>query len=528
MFLRSNHHPNHGTGVIFIDIKWSSGIQAKTLQGDALCLMITGDEMDSSEAGEWTEQISRVSQAGLFGAKLNQIYILPLEGQPGLPILILAGCGNGLAGTDELRHLAAQVARAAHRLNAVRLIIQVPDNLSKQTAVRPQEAGQALTEGLILGAYRRTHYKREQPVYTGIESVVFHLDRQAEAAESLEWSQGIRQGQAFGEATNLARNLTNLPGNLLTPSALAMAAIEVAERHGFPAEVLDEQEIAQKGMGGLLAVGKGSVHPPRMIVVRYQGTSQWENVTAIVGKGITFDSGGISLKRAPGMENMISDMGGAAAVLGVMEALGTLRPRINVVMLIPSAENMPAANAFKPGDIVTTLSGRTIEILNTDAEGRVVLADALTYSLEWGAERIIDVATLTGAVLSVLGDIATGAVTNNEVMMEALQAASIRAGEKIWQLPVFPEFREMLSSEVADIRNAAGRYGGASTAGLFIGEFAEGRPWVHLDIAGTAFLSKERGVNPKGATGVMVRTLLQYLLHLNADDEAGADDTLQS
>ncbi len=232
----------------------------------------------------------------------------------------------------------------------------------------------------------------------------------------------------------------------------------------------------------------------------------------LVGKGITFDTGGISLKRAPGMEELISDMGGAAAVLGVMEALGRLRPRINVVMVIPSAENMPSANAFKPGDIITSMSGRTIEVLNTDAEGRLVLGDALTYAREWGAKRIIDVATLTGAVLSTLGDIATGAVTNNEEFMERFLAASNVSGEKIWQLPAYPEFREMLKSEVADIRNAAGRFGGATTAGLFVGEFAEGLPWIHLDIAGTAFLSKERGVNPRGATGVMVRSMVQWLL----------------
>ncbi|MNO44491.1 Cytosol aminopeptidase [compost metagenome] len=515
--------------MISIDIHWSSGSSAKTLQGDALCLLIAEAAIEKGEqAGEWTGTIRLLSKAGLFAGKLNQTYVLPLEGHPELPVVILAGCGDGLLGTEELRLIAAQTARAALRLKAARLIIQVPDNLSKLTVIGAEETAHALAEGLILGAYRRTHYKREQPMYEGLEAAVFHMDRKAEPAESQEWSLGFRQGKAFGDAANLARNLTNLPGNLLTPSALAMAAIEVAERHGFPAEVLDEHEIEQKGMGGLLAVGKGSVHPPRMIVIRYQGTSQWENVTAIIGKGITFDTGGISLKRAPGMEDMISDMGGAASVLGVMEALGTLRPRINVVMLIPAAENMPSANAFKPGDIVTSMSGRTIEILNTDAEGRVVLADALTYSREWGAERIIDVATLTGAVLSVLGDIATGAVTNNEIMMEALQAASIRAGERIWQLPVYPEFRELLRSEVADIRNAAGRYGGATTAGLFIGEFAEGLPWIHLDIAGTAFLSKERGVNPKGATGVMVRTLLQYLLHLSPDEAAGTASSVES
>lgn len=186
-------------------------------------------------------------------------------------------------------------------------------------------------------------------------------------------------------------------------------------------------------------------------------------------------------------------------------------------MVIPAAENMPSAGAFKPGDVITTLSGKTIEVLNTDAEGRVVLGDALTYAREWGAERLIDVATLTGAVLSILGDVATGAVTNDGPFMQTLLEASERSGEQIWQLPAYPEFRELLRSEVADIRNAAGRFGGASTAGLFIGEFAEGLPWIHLDIAGTAFLSRERGVNSKGATGVMVRTLLEYLLHLNME-----------
>lgn len=494
-----------------------------------LCMIVSEKEIEAgSLTGEWKERMGALAKTGLFSGKINQIYILPAGAaeQTESPVVILAGSGSGLLEAEELRLLAVQIARAAHKLQAERLIVQVPNCLNLLSAEGAQETAQALTEGLILGTYRRTHYKREQPLYTGLESVVYHMERKAEDAETVDWNRGIMRGRTFGEATNLARSLTNLPGNQLTPSALAAAAIEIAERHGFPAEVLDEREIAQKGMGGLLAVGKGSVYPPRMITIRYQGTSQWENVTGIVGKGITFDTGGISLKRAPGMENMISDMGGAAAVLGVMEALGTLRPRINVVMVIPSAENMPAANAFKPGDIITSLSGRTIEILNTDAEGRIVLGDGLTYAREWGAERIIDVATLTGAVLSTLGDIATGAVTNNELFMKAFMEASKRSGERVWQLPVYPEFREMLKSEVADIRNAAGRYGGASTAGLFVGEFAEGLPWIHLDIAGTAFLSKERGVHPRGATGVMVRTLLEYLLELSDGEEAGAVSAL--
>ena len=497
-----------------MNIKYSSGIAPKTLKGDALVLLVSELEaLQDSLSADLEGSIRLLGKTGLFEGKLNQTYVLPAESQCGCPVIILVGAGKDLLTTENLRLMAAQTARTAHKLKAAKLIFQVPENIQQLTFDKAVDTvAYALTEGLLLGAYRRNSYKQVQPYYEGITSVIYSSEKKSEVEEGISWNQGIERGLAFGEATNLARNLINTPGNLLTPSELAMAAIEIAERHNLPAEVLDEREIEQKGMGGLIAVGKGSINPPRMIVIRYQGTGEWDNVIGLVGKGITFDTGGISLKRAPGMEDMISDMGGAAAVLGVMEALGRLRPKINVVMVIPSAENMPSANAFKPGDIITTLSGRTIEILNTDAEGRVVLADALTYAREWGAERIIDVATLTGAVLSILGDIATGAVTNNEDFLQEILEASSCSGEKIWQLPAYPEFREMLKSEVADVRNTAGRYGGATTAGLFIGEFAEGLPWVHLDIAGTAFLSKERGVNPKGATGVMVRTLIEWML----------------
>lgn len=503
-----------------MNIDYSSGVALEALKADALVLFVSESKVEQGGlAAQWNDKIAVLGKTGLFGGKLNQTYVLPLENQYDFPVIILCGCGDGLLTTDQLRIMAANIARAALRLKAEKIVIQLPGEITLLTEEKTLVTiAYALTEGLILGAYRRRHYKLEQASYAGLAAVTFNIEQQTDEVEREGWIQGIQRGQAFAEATNLARDLTNIPGNLLTPSDLAMAAIEVAERYGLPAEVLDEREIEQKGMGGLTAVGKGSVNPPRMIVIRYQGKEQWDHVIGLVGKGITFDTGGISLKRAPGMEEMISDMGGAAAVLGVMEALGRLRPQINVVMVIPSAENMPSANAFKPGDIITTLSGRTIEVLNTDAEGRVVLGDALTYAREWGAEQIIDLATLTGAVLTTLGDIATGAVTNDETFLQELIAASRDSGENIWQLPVYPEFREMIKSEVADIRNAAGRYGGASTAGLFIGEFAEGLPWIHLDIAGTAFLSKERGVNPKGATGVMVRTLLEWLLSQNKEE----------
>jgi leucyl aminopeptidase len=498
-----------------MNIAWSSGVPLSSITGDALILIISESEAKGEGlAAEWINRIKPLNNLGLFEGKLNQTYILPTGDISHFPVTILMGRGDRILSAEELRNLGANIAKAAAKLKMGNLVIQVPAGMNRLTEEMDTVTNvHVLSEGLLLGAYVKKHYKREQPTYQGFTSAMFYMEKQLEAAEGERWDKGIEKGLAFGEATRLARNLTNMPGNLLVPADLAIAAVEIADRYGFPVEVLDEREIEQKGMGGLLAVGKGSINPPRMIVIRYQGTGQWENAIGLVGKGITFDTGGVSLKRAPGMEDMISDMGGAAAVLGVMEALGRLRPKINVVMVIPSAENMLSANAFKPGDIITTLSGRTIEVLNTDAEGRVVLADAMTYAREWGAKRLIDVATLTGAVRSTLGDVATGAVTNDETFLQEFIEASRRTGEKVWPLPAYQEFKDMLKSEVADIRNATGGFGAAITAGLFIGTFAEEIPWLHLDIAGTAFLSKERGVNPKGATGVMVRTILEWLLH---------------
>ncbi|MDQ0195125.1 leucyl aminopeptidase [Paenibacillus wynnii] len=495
-------------------IGWSSGVSLSTLKGDVLIRILSELEIkDGGLSSEWDSRIGGLASLGLFEGKLQQSYVLPLEKELDFSAAILVGRGDRILGVDELRLMFAQIARAAVKLKAEKLVIQIPNGMSNWTAgVDLAAVTHAFSEGLLLGAYIRKHYKQEQSQYGGITSVMFYIEEELAEPEGELWTSGLERGQVFGEATLLARTLTNIPGNMLVPADLAVSAVEIAEKYGFPVEVLDEREIVHKGMGGLWAVGKGSINPPRMIVIRYQGTAHWENAIGLVGKGITFDTGGVSLKRAPGMEDMISDMGGAAAVLGVAEALGKLRPRINVVMVIPAAENMVSANAFKPGDVITSLSGRTIEVLNTDAEGRVVLADALTYAREWGAERIIDIATLTGAVLSTLGDVATGVVTNDEAFLQEFTAASQRTGEKIWPLPAYPEFKDMLKSEVADVRNATGGYGAAITAGLFIGTFAEGKPWIHLDIAGTAFLSKERGVNPKGATGVMVRTLLEWML----------------
>lgn len=333
----------------------------------------------------------------------------------------------------------------------------------------------------------------------------------------LRVDKAIAEAIIFSDATNYARDLTNMPSNKLTPSTLADEAMKLAGMGGMICHVLGETEIQTLGMGGLSAVGQGSAHAPQMIVLNYHGSTQSDTVYGLVGKGITFDTGGISLKKADGMEEMISDMGGAAVVLGVMQALVRLKLELNVIAVIPAAENMPSGTAYKPGDIITTMSGRTIEVLNTDAEGRIVLADAMTYARQLGATKLIDVATLTGAVLVALGDVATAAITNNDAFLGQFLKAANRSGERVWQLPVYPEFKEMLKSSVADLKNSTGsRLAGTITAGLFIGTFADDIPWIHLDTGGTAWLWKARGMDPQGATGAMVRTLLHYLNDPNA------------
>jgi leucyl aminopeptidase len=325
--------------------------------------------------------------------------------------------------------------------------------------------------------------------------------------------QRLQAALIAADAVRYARDLTNLPGNKLVPDQLAQEAKQIAMRHHFRCIVHDEHEIIELGMLGLHHVGKGSIQPPRMIVLQYDGAPESDERLGLVGKGITFDAGGISIKPSAGMEEMISDMGGAAVLLAVMDAIGQLRPHVNVTMVIPAAENMPSGGALKPGDIIPTMSGRTVEVLNTDAEGRLVLADGVTYAKRLGATQIIDIATLTGSILHTFGDVTTGAVANHEPFLQQLLESAKQTGEKLWSLPSFPEYWELVKSEVADLRNTTGstKWAGAITGGLFIGVFAEDTPWIHLDIAGTAWLWSERGTEPKGGTGVMVRTLIHFV-----------------
>lgn len=449
----------------------------------------------------------------LFAAKPQEVQLIPTLGLADAPYAAFVGIEAAPLAASALRDAAGAAARTAARLKAEQVHIRVRQDIAGGPGgLEPQQAAQVLTEGFLLAQHRRKSAGRDTKPAHQVRAVEWGLTPSDTDDVSALWAEGIRRGKLFAEATCYARDLTNLPGNQLTPEGLAEEAERLAERLGLEIEVLDEWSAAEQGMGGLLAVGQGSINPPRMIILHYKGNEQSEETWGLIGKGITFDTGGISLKKAEGMEEMISDMGGAAAVLGAMQIIGELKPQLNVVAVIPSAENMPSDRAVKPGDVITTMSGRTIEMINTDAEGRVVLADGLTAAIRRGATKLVDVATLTGAVMVALGNVATGAVCNDETLVQQVIQAGQRAGEPIWPLPSYPEYRKQLHSDVADLKNTGGRLAGTITGGLFIGAFAEEKPWVHLDIGGTAWLEKERGVQGRGATGVMVRTLAELLL----------------
>lgn len=479
--------------------------------------VLNGGNADAAGFGlpeQLAEAAVKLCRGGLFKGEPGDSHIIPTLGTMQADYAILIGTGRGTADPEALRRAGAAAAKACKRLKVDSVCVLVDGSLlAGNSSCAPAEAGHALAEGFALGAARRIAQRKEQPAEAELH-VTFAPLIAVDAAAIESFGDGLRRGELFGRAVAEARRLTNLPGNMLTPEMLALEAESLANETGLEIEVIDEWTAAEQGMGGLLGVGQGSANPPRMIVLHYEGAPESKEKLGLVGKGITFDTGGISLKRADGMEEMISDMAGAAAVLGAMRIIAEMKPAVNVVAVIPAAENMPSDRALKPGDVLTTMSGLTVEVVNTDAEGRLVLADGLTTAIRRGATKLIDVATLTGAVMVALGDVATGAVTNDETFLEELIRVSRSTGERIWQLPSYPEFRKQLDSDAADLKNSGGRYGGTITGGLFIGAFAEDRPWIHLDIGGTAWLFKERGWDPKGATGVMTRTLAAYVLQL--------------
>jgi leucyl aminopeptidase len=376
------------------------------------------------------------------------------------------------------------------------------------------DAAQAFAEGATAADFESDKYKTDKKNDKFIESAVLagFSDAQKSAGE-----QGLRKGQIIGEAQNFARDLINEPSNKLTPRILAEKAQAMAREAGLAVDILDENKIASLKMGALLSVAQGSIEPPRMIVVTYTPAAPAKSgtpVIGIVGKAVTFDTGGISIKPSEGMEKMKYDMAGGATMLGVMRAIAALKPNVKVICVVPATENMPGGRAQKPGDVQTAMSGKTIEVLNTDAEGRLILADAVHYAKQLGATHLVDAATLTGAIVVALANINVGVFSGaDQPWTDRVLASAKAAGEKMWQLPMDDEYREFIKGTVADIQNiGSGKGGGSITGAWFIREFAGDTPWVHLDIAGTAWNDDAKAWLAKGPTGVGLRTLVHLAL----------------
>ena len=396
-----------------------------------------------------------------------------------------------------LRSAAGAAAMFLKKIGRTRAVVQLAD--------WPQFAG-AVVEGLVLADYRFESFKTKKS--TELETVRVQV-----LAEDLAAAKKAGQrGEMIAEATNFARDVANQPANLLYPETLAARAVKLGDDFNLKVTIFDEKKLHAGKFGGLIAVGQGSARPPRLIVIEHRGGPKKQAPLALVGKAITFDTGGISIKPAANMEDMIFDKCGGMAVLGAMAAIAELKLKRNVVGIIASAENMPSGEAYRPGDIITTYDGKHIEIVNTDAEGRVVLADAIAYArLDCKAAAIIDLATLTGACGVALGDYAAGFFTNNDAFGKRVLAAAEKAGERIWPMPLFSDFDEQIKSDVALIKNSGGRLGGACTGAAFLKTFAEDTPWAHLDIAYMAHREKDRADMARGATGFGVRTLVELV-----------------
>ncbi|AQQ52714.1 leucyl aminopeptidase [Planococcus lenghuensis] len=414
---------------------------------------------------------------------------------------------------DTLRTAFGLAGQHLKKKKAVRAAIHI-DSFTSETITADNVAYLA-TEGIRMGSYQYSGLKTnaEEGVFPEEAVLLTSADAEETAAAALI-------GSVFADAVNEARTLVNMPANVLTAVRMAAYAEELADEYGFETEILGKQEMEERGMGAILAVNQGSVEEPRLIVLKYKATEDFSDPLALVGKGITFDTGGYSLKPKDGIVGMKGDMGGAAAVLGAMRIIGELKPKKNVMAVIASTDNMVSGNAFKPDDVITSLSGKTIEILNTDAEGRLVLADAVTYAKQLGASRIVNVATLTGGVIVALGMDKTGALTNDEAFFETFLEAAVETDEFVWRLPLTENDRKRLrKSDVADLNNSPGRDGHMIFGGGFVGEFVGDTPWIHLDIAGTSNAASAHDLGPKGGTGVMVRTLAMLVEQLAETEE---------
>jgi leucyl aminopeptidase len=483
----------------------------------ALFVSVFSDELPPKPFPKTVERfigpvIKRLHVEGEIKGSFKEFTIERLENAP-FRWLMLIGLGKKKDYClDKIRSVAARAARTLRRIGCDQMTI-VPGTFPDFSVERVAEV---ITEGIVLGLYKFEKFRSKLPKRSCLQNVMFLVDN---TADEKAVKTGVCRGELLGRAANTVRDLINTPGNILTPPVLVETARSVADKSGLDIEVFDQDELERRGMNGILNVAKGSRQPPFLVTLKYRGAKRsaapW---LALLGKGITFDTGGISLKRSQGMQRLKYDMAGAATVLTTLEVVAKLGLPVNLMAIMPIAENMPDGGAYKPGDVVKMYNGMYVEISDTDAEGRLLLADALTHAVKEGASVLVDVATLTGSVVSALGHMATGVMGRPTELIRTFIEAGKKCDEYAWRLPLMPEYAVQLKSLIADIRNEGGRPAGASIGGMFLRNFTGGLPWVHADIVGTAWIDENsfmyyhKSYLPKrGATGVMARTLINFV-----------------
>ncbi|MBB6715807.1 leucyl aminopeptidase [Clostridium gasigenes] len=472
---------------------------------DALVVNLVENKLTTPNE-ELNKSIKMLVDRELFAGKEGEVYTFTRENNETLQTVILVGLGKEeKLSLEDFRKVAGNAIKKCIELKLNKVFLRIPEVKTLEVS----EIAKAMTYGAVLGNYTFDKYKTSKKEAKEIEVSIGAHGVNDETVE--EMVKSIQEGREIAEGVIIARNLVNEPSNVLYPETLANEAIKVSKESGFDIEVFGLDKIKELKMEAFYEVSKGSEKEPKLIVMRYFGNKDnKEDILGLVGKGLTYDSGGYSIKPTAGMDTMKSDMGGAAAVIGAMSIIAKRKLKINVVTVIASCENLISGNAYKPGEIIGSMAGKTIEVLNTDAEGRLTLADAVHYIIEKeNAKEIIDVATLTGAALVALGETTTAVITNNSEFYNELKEVSDYTGEKVWELPAFDDYKKLIKSDIADLKNIGGKFAGTITAGLFIKEFVQDKPWLHLDIAGTSWSSSKSDYGIKGGTGAPVSTLYE-------------------
>ena len=459
-------------------------------------------DLDSSVSSSIRETLENKEFRGIFGSSIV-VYTL---GKGPMKKIMLLGLGKREKFTDEsARICAGKATRKAQELGIKEFSMLQFSNLDDGLV-------EAMTEGTALALYSFDKYKEAKEPTSKIEEVTILIN-----SDSLRFQSVVEKANILVEAVNFARDIGNLPPNDCPPAHLASIAVSLAQDYGIKVRIMDRYELENMGMGGIVAVGKGSNNPPKLIVLEYTGSNDpQQKPYLLVGKAVTFDTGGISIKPSEKMDEMKFDKCGGCTVLAIIRAIASLKSAVNVVGIVPSVENMPSATSYRPGDIIRMYNGKSVEVLNTDAEGRMILADAIAYGIAtYGPKAVIDLATLTGAAIIALGANVAALIGNNKQLVDRLRKLSDKMGEKMWELPLYDEYHEQIRSPYADIKNIGGRPGGAITAAAFLSNFVNDAPWVHIDIAGTAWTQEgthEKSYNHRGATGFGVRTLVKLLM----------------